>query len=95
MATSATAVTAGTTFKSWDVIATADADTTIVIPHGFGSAPLKVDSQELSAPGRVSAWFLAGVTSTEITFTKGTGTGSGAVAAQLRVYAELPHSLVR
>ena len=95
MAMSSAAVTAGTNLKTWNVIASADADTgTLVIAHGFGAAPAIVTLTNLLGAGVTSQWSAA-VDATNITLTKNsTGAGSGNAGAQLRVAALLPHSLI-
>lgn len=95
-ATSATVVFTGTDTIIRDVIATADADTTLVIAHGLGVAPAEfylvpLLSQALTA---LSAW-TAAVDATNITLTKLTSTGSGNAGAQLRVVAKRPHTIGR
>lgn len=95
MAMSAAAVFAGTTTKTWNVIASADGDTgTLVIAHGFGAAPALVMLTPLLTAGTLSGWSAA-IDATNITLTKGTtAAGSGNAGAQLRVIAQIPHSLM-
>lgn len=80
--------------KVWTVIATADADTTATIPHGFGSAPFDVSIDPLLAQFYTSVWTITTIDATNIVLTKGTGAGSGNAGAQVRVTARVPHSLV-
>lgn len=96
MAISAAAAYAGQTTKTWNVTATADADSgAFNIAHGFGSAPQVVNITPLLAAGNTSAWFVSAIDATNITLTKGsTGAGSGNASPQLRVSAILPHSLI-
>lgn len=93
MAFSSSAVFAGVDFKSWDIIATADADTGGSVTHGMGAAPSDVYVTPLLAAGVTSAWFVSAISSTVITLTKGTATGSGNASAQLRLYARRPHTI--
>jgi hypothetical protein len=74
------------------ITATADADTTAVIPHGlvFNSTPdaaanLDYRLKQASAPGTLANWFVASIDITNITLTKGTAVGSGAALPQLVV----------
>lgn len=95
-ATSATVVFTGTDTIIRDVIATADADTTLVIAHGLGAAPAEVTmtpllSQALTA---LAAWTVA-IDATNLTLTKLASVGSGNAAAQLRVIAKRPHTIGR
>ena len=82
--------------KCWDIVATADADTTATIAHGFGVIPTYVWGQQLlsQALTALSGWTLA-FDATNVTATKLTSAGSGNAAAQFRVYAFRPHSVVR
>lgn len=93
MAVSNAAVFAGTDYKTFDVTATADADTTATIAHGFGAAPAEVSLRPLLANHYVSQWTVSAVDATNITLTKGTGVGSGNAGAQVRVQARRPHSI--
>lgn len=80
----------------WDIIATADADTTATITHGLGGGVAPQDVQLtnlLQAPAGVSAWAVTGFSATQITLTKGTGVGSGNAGAQLRAIVRLPHTM--
>ena len=83
----------GTFTKVWTAIATADADTTLTIPHGFSAAPVNVSFVPLLAAGVTSAWTLTTIDATNLVLTKGTGAGSGNAGAQIRVTAALPHSV--
>ena len=78
------------------VTATADGDTTAVIPHGLASAPLLYSltpliSQALTA---LSAWAVTAVDGTNITLTKLASTGSGNANPQVLLQASVPSSLV-
>lgn len=95
MAVTVTPVVAGVTAKSWDIIATADADAAAVIPHGFGAIPEAIQLTPLLAAAYTSVWTLGVVDATNINLVKGTGGGSGTANAQLRVNAQLPHSIVK
>lgn len=98
MATSSAAAgdTTGEFSRSFDVTATADADTTINITHGITGATasnLKVCFEPLLANHYVSTWTVTARTSTTITLTKGTATGSGNASAQTRVHIWREHSI--
>ena len=93
MAVTVTAVLAGTNTKSWDITATADGDTSASITHGLGAAPALVYLAPLLAQAYTSQWQVTSVSSTVITLTKGTASGSGNASAQVRVYADRPHSI--
>lgn len=86
MATSAVEVGSGVDTKIWDVIASADADTTLVIAHGMPVAPEFAILQPLQAPARISLWTVL-VDAVNIQLFKTTGVGSGNAGAQLRVIA--------
>ena len=78
------------------VTATADADTTIIIPHGLASAPLlysltKIISQSLTAD---AAWAVTTVNATDIVLTKLASVGSGNANPQVLLQASVPNSLV-
>lgn len=92
MATSSVAVVNNANYKSWNIIATADGDTTLVIAHGFGAIPDAVFLTPLTAAGRLSDW-IAATDATNITLTKTTVGSSGAAPAQLKVVAMRPHSI--
>lgn len=78
----------------WDVIATADADTTATITHGLIGTPQDIQiTPLLQAPAAVSLWAVTTINSTQVVLTKGTGVGSGNAGAQLRVIARVPHSI--
>lgn len=77
----------------YTLTATADADTTITVPHLMGAAPLLVTltpilSQALTA---LSGWTVA-IGAANLVFTKLASTGSGNAAAQLQVVVQKPHS---
>lgn len=84
MAASAVEVGAGVDTKIWDVTATADADSTISIPHGLAFVPEIVVVTWLTAAARVSQWLYT-VDATNLNLFKTTGVGSGAAQAQVRV----------
>lgn len=98
MATSSTAAgdTTGEFSRSFDVTATADADTTVAITHnitGATASNLKVCFEPLLAAHYTSQWTVTGRTSTTVTLTKGTGSGSGNASAQTRVHIWREHSI--
>lgn len=72
------------------VIATADADTTATVPHGFGITPRDIVITEiLQAPAALSAWAATTIDATNVVLTKSTAVGSGNAAAQIHVTARL------
>jgi hypothetical protein len=71
----------------YDIIATADADTTSTQAHGMGAIPDFWFCPILQAPAALSLWsFVSDVTN--VTGTKATTMGSGNAAAQVRVYVQ-------
>ena len=78
---------AGPNGRSWTVTATADADTTATITHGFPDANYMITLLPLiQAACALSLWAVTGMTNTTITLTKGVGVGSGAANPQLVVF---------
>lgn len=80
-----------------DIVASADGDTTITVPHLMGVAPQEVYitpllSQALTA---LSGWVVSTINTTNIILTKLASTGSGNAAAQLRLIVKRPHSIGR
>jgi hypothetical protein len=94
MAVTVTPAYAGTYTKSWNIIASADTDVAAVIPHGFGAIPKNVVLVPLLANAYVSTWTVGVVDATNINLVKANAVGSGNVAAQVQVVAQLPHSIV-
>lgn len=76
------------------VEATADADTTATIPHTLGVVPALVSIVPLAAAFFTSQWRVTTIDAVNVVLTKGTGVGSGAAGAQVRVNIERPHSIV-
>lgn len=71
------------------VIATADADTTATVPHGFGVTPRKVTiTPVLQAPAGLSLWAATTINATNVVLTKSTAVGSGNAGVQVHVTAE-------
>lgn len=69
-----------------DIEATADADTTATIAHGFGATPLEVFITAIvQATAAISLWAATTIDATNVVLTKGTGVGSGGAGAQIRV----------
>lgn len=93
MAVTPTAVLAGTDFKTWDVVASADSDTAGTITHGFGAAPANVTIRPVLATAYTCRWCIASVSATEIILSKISVTSSGSTAAQIRVQASRPHTV--
>ncbi len=75
----------GLHFQAFDVIATADADTVLVIPHGMQRTPFVFITPAQQAVGELSAWAVTGITDTDVTVEKSVAVGSGDPAIQLRV----------
>ncbi len=81
-----------------DLISDDAADTTLVIPHGMGSAtvpkiPQEVSYEPLLPEHFVSEWHTTGRDATNVTLTKTADAGSANAAAQSRITIELPHSV--
>lgn len=93
MAVTVTPVHAGSDFKTWDIIASADADTTATIAHGMAEAPRDVTIRPLLDAAHESRWFVSTADTTNVVLTKGTAVGSGNASAQIRVQVRRPHSL--
>lgn len=87
MAVSLTTVFLSNDLRVTDVIATADADTTATIPHGFGpGVPVDVSISPMNqAVSALSLWALETLSGTTVVLTKATTASSGDAAAQLRV----------
>ena len=91
---------AGATQYIANVIATADADTDAVCPHGLGVVPDFI-TITLGGPGanaagvRLAEWVLTALDSTNMTITKNPAAGTGQAARQVRVMAAVPHTLTR
>lgn len=85
---------ASLTYRSWNVDATADGDTSLAFNHGLSAAPDCVILTPLTAAGLLSTWIVSAVSATQITITKSNAGGSGAVPVQLKVVAFLPHSII-
>jgi hypothetical protein len=91
MAISSTVAQESADKASWDVIATADADTgPFNIAHGFGVAPVVVTLTPVLAVAYTSAWIVSGIDATNIELTKANAVGSGDADIQVRVTAEVP-----
>lgn len=87
MAVSTAEVGSGVDTRIFDVIATADADTTATIAHGFQSTPeyaILTWLTPAAASARLSLW-TAALDATNVVLTKATTAGSGNAAAQVRV----------
>jgi hypothetical protein len=84
--------------KCWDLIATADSDSTITIPLPTGmflvdgSVPLYPTLTPMSGPGLISRWRVEEIAGAgdSITLVKATETGSGDGQVQLRLTLMVP-----
>jgi hypothetical protein len=95
MAVTATPGIVGVNVKTWKIEATADLDTTITLDHGFPVEPhLWFLTPIQQVPAAASQWAVTGSTATQVTLTKGTGAGSGAVGEQVRLTAIFPGTRV-
>lgn len=98
MATSKTDVKiTGSFSRTWDVTATADADTTITIPHGLSGvtgATANLSLVPLSPVSVLSSWWLDSINGTNLVLSKDVVVGSGAPTPQLRVHLWVNHSIV-
>ena len=79
MAIVATAVKNDPNYKSWTLTAAADGDTTLVLPHGFGSKPDFAIINSLLAASATDGVNQLNVIAdaTNLTVTKTTASGSG------------------
>jgi hypothetical protein len=81
--------------KSWNVVASADADAAGTISHGFGATPAMVWLVPLlSANFYGKQWALGTVNTSTIGLVAISFTGGGTSVAQLQVIAMLPQSLI-
>jgi len=78
----------------WDIVATADGDTTATITHGLIGTPQDIQlTPLLQAPALLSGWAVTGISATTVTLTKSTTASSGNAGAQLRAVVRVPHSI--
>lgn len=94
MSIAATAVFAGVTTKTWNVVASSDGDTAGTITHGFGAAPALVFFTPLLVIAYTSLWVITSISASEIILGKTSAGTSSSTAAQVRVTALLPHTLI-
>lgn len=81
--------------KSWNVVSSADADTTGAVSHGFPSTPAMVWIVALLGPNFYGKqWALGVVNTSTITVNGISSTSAGTSVAQLQVIAMLPHSII-
>ncbi len=82
------------TFR-FDIIATADADTTTGdVAHGLPATPTEYYITPIGTPGGLSVWkFTAAPNATNVNLTKGVAVGSGDAAIQAHVVCKVPHTL--
>ena len=77
---------------AFDVTATADGDTTLLIPHGLGRAPKVTNLVPVGIMGgarassAISAWAIGTIDATNVQVKKGSGVGSGNANVQLRLF---------
>lgn len=79
-----------------DIVATADADATLVIAHGMAGIPQEVHFTIFganAAEGALSLWGYDSADATNIVIRKTTAVGSGAAGIQCRMTAKLPHTV--
>ena len=79
-----------------DLIATLDADTGLVFPHGMAGIPQEFQVIPFGPDedaGKISDWGVTAVDATNITLAKTIDAGSGAVGVQARLTFKLPHSV--
>lgn len=90
--------------RSFDVIASADADVNADIVHGIAGlvtpdSELKITLEPLLPAAYTSQWTVSsrdqGGNKTTVRLVKGTGAGSGNAGNQVRVHVVRVHSLVR
>lgn len=87
MAVTNTTIRASKQINITDVAASADADTTATIAHGFGEAPEEVILTWLAATAAISLWRVTTIDATNIVLTKATTAGSGGAPVQVRCIA--------
>lgn len=97
MSVTITNVIAGTNMFVADIVASADADTAATVPHGLGAAPALYGQTPTLSLGLTAlpAWTQQAPDATNLNLTKLASTGSGSATKQLRVWAMLPHSLIK
>jgi predicted GTPase len=96
-------VTAGTAYRKFSVIATAQADAAAVLPHGMGALPgfVAADLCIVLIPAEtlvafLSEWTVGVVDATNVNLVKSTAAaGSASANVQLFVVVMLPHSLIK
>lgn len=76
-----------------DVAYTATADAGGNVPHGLGAVPQNFWHENRLAEAYVGRVCIASVNSTNLVLTKISTAGSANNAAQIRVYAERPHTI--
>lgn len=82
--------------RTYDIIASADADTTDTISHNLGILPIEVIITPLSTKGITGNWSFTSATATQIVIAKNNvGAGSGDAAAQVRVTLRFPHTIIQ
>ena len=74
------------TVRIFEVIASADADTTATIAHGLADAPRVVWAVPILAAARISLWIVSAIDATNVTLLKAITVGSGDPGAQVRVF---------
>lgn len=96
MALSSATILQGANKFICDITATADADVSIVVPHGLGVTPLEISiAYKVQPEGVLSGWVVRLVNATDFTAEKTTAVNSGSGAAQVRMTLAVPHSLTR
>lgn len=81
----------GVNVKSYDVIATLDADVQIVIAHELGETPF-VQFTPRDIASRAAAWIMIGLDENTVTVAKSTAAGSGGPVASLEVVLTVPNA---
>ena len=82
--------------RTYDITATADADTTSTFTHNLGVIPAEVIITPILAKGITGDWSFTSATTTQVVITKNNvGVGSGDPAAQVRVTVRVPHSIIQ
>lgn len=97
MATTATAVASfdGVNLKAWDLVATADSDTTFTITHGLGFTPDEFWLSPFNTVCYVGQYAITTVNSTQVVVTKNTAVGSGSGVAACRIYVGRAQSIIK
>lgn len=94
----------GALTRVFDVSSDVEGPTSITIPHGLAAniagdgSDIHVHLTPLSTAGVAGGWIFTGATATNVTLERTMSVGAELAAvteAQLRVYVQVPHSMLR